>query len=124
MPPPGKRMKSSLAPCLLAVGAAAGLVVLFAFDPAQSGFYPACPLHSIAGLDCPACGSLRAAHLFLRGHFRDAFALNPYLFFALPLAALACFRPAAFRSRPAVWALSAALVAVFVLRNASRFLRR
>ena len=121
--PAARNMRLLAARALFAAVSAAGAAVLFVFDPAQSGFYPACPLHFLSGLDCPACGSLRAAHLFLRGHLREAFAINPYLFAAIPFASLAWLRPE-FRSRRAAWILAAALVAVFVLRNAPRFLHR
>ena len=73
----------------LALGAAllgvlAG-VVLFCFDPAQYAFYPFCLWHSLTGLACPGCGSLRALHQLLHGHPAAAFHLNPLLILSLPL---------------------------------------
>ena len=64
---------------VIAVGA-----ILFAFDPRQHTFYPACPLHKLTGLSCPGCGSLRALHQLSHGHFVEALRLNPPLVVALP----------------------------------------
>ena len=74
---------------VLAAGAglAAGAAVLFFFDPARSGFYPQCLLHQYTGLNCPACGSLRALHHLTHGEFRAAFHCNPLLIVLLLLAA-------------------------------------
>ena len=99
---------------LCALGAG---LVLFFFDPASHAFYPGCPLHALTGLDCPACGGLRAAHLLLHGHLRAAFALNPFLFFALPVVALFLIRPALARPRWVPWAALALLAAWFLWRN-------
>ena len=99
---------------LAALGAAA---VLYFVDPATSSIYPPCPLRSLTGLACPTCGTLRAAHLLLHGQFRAAFALNPLLFFALPVLALLCLRPSLARPRWVPWTLLAILLAYFLLRN-------
>lgn len=99
---------------LSALGTAA---LLYCCDPATHGFYPRCPLHALTGLDCPACGGLRAAYLLLHGNFRAAYALNPFLFYALPVAALFLIRPLRVRARGLPWAALAALLAWFVWRN-------
>ena len=91
--------------------------MLYVVDPATSSIYPACPLHSLTGLDCPTCGGLRAAHLFLHGQFRAAFALNPLLFFALPVMALLFLRPALARPRWVPWVLLGLLLIYFIFRN-------
>jgi hypothetical protein len=57
--------------------AAAGAAALCFFDPATCPFYPRCPLHELTGWSCPGCGTLRAAHQLLRGHFAAAWQLNP-----------------------------------------------
>lgn len=115
--PPTPSRKTKLAVALLA-GAALGTgAVLYFFDPAAHSFYPGCPLHSLTDLDCPTCGGLRAAHLLLHGHLRAAFALNPLLFFALPIIALFCLRPALARPRWIPWAALGILIAWFVWRN-------
>ena len=121
-PPPDRLQPNSLQPSsrllaytLLALCALGAVVLLFLFDPATHAFYPACPLHTLTGLDCPTCGGLRAAHLLLHGHLRDAFHMNPLLFFALPILALLAIRP--FRTRWLPWLALGALLAWFVWRN-------
>ena len=109
--------RNRIACAILALSALGAAAVLFFFDPAAHAFYPACPLHSLTGLDCPACGGLRAAHRLLHGHFRAAFALNPFLFFALPVVALFGIRPALARPRWVPWAALAILAAYFLWRN-------
>jgi hypothetical protein len=61
--------------------------LLFFFDPATSSFYPPCLFKTFLGMQCPGCGSLRAAHQLLRGNLAAAWALNKPLLIALPLAA-------------------------------------
>ena len=107
---------NQIAGFLLALAALGAAILLFLFDPAAHAFYPPCPLHALTGLDCPTCGGLRAAHLLLHGHLRAAFALNPFLFFALPVAALFLLRRP-FRVRWLPWAALALLLAWFVWRN-------
>jgi hypothetical protein len=72
------------------VGVLAGilfLAVLFLYDPASSAFYPPCLFRTFLGMQCPGCGSLRAAHQLLHGNISRAWALNKPLLVALPLAA-------------------------------------
>lgn len=112
-PPPSPQTK--IIYFILALVALGGLALLYFFDPAATPAYPACPLHSLTGLDCPTCGGLRAAHLLLHGQFRAAFAMNPFLFFALPAVALFLIRPIRIRWLP--WAALAILAAYFLWRN-------
>lgn len=70
------------------VAAVALVAVIFVFDPSQTPIYPRCPSKLITGYDCPGCGSLRAAHALVHGDFATAWAFNPALFFAIPLAVL------------------------------------
>ena len=66
-----------------------GIIIIIAIDPAKSTWMPKCPIWLTTGLYCPGCGSQRAAHALLTGHFSEAFHYNPYLLFAWPyLAAL------------------------------------
>ena len=58
--------------------------ILFFFNPAQHGFYPTCFFHLATGLNCPGCGSLRAVHQLLHGHFVEAARLNLLLLLCLP----------------------------------------
>lgn len=106
-----------LAYSILALAALGAALALFFFDPAAHSFYPPCPLHALTGLDCPTCGGLRAAHLLLHGHLRAAFAMNPFLFFALPATALLLLHPARTRPRWVPWAAFGILLAYFLWRN-------
>jgi hypothetical protein len=108
---------TKLAYAILALAALGATALLFLFDPATTAAYPACPLHSLTGLDCPTCGGLRAAHQFLHGNLRAAFALNPFLFFALPAVTLLLLRPALARPRWVPWAALGILLAYFLWRN-------
>ncbi|HPJ57455.1 MAG TPA: DUF2752 domain-containing protein [Kiritimatiellia bacterium] len=101
---------------LLALVGLAAAALLFFFNPADHAFYPRCPLHAATGLDCPACGGLRAAHLLLHGQVRAAFALNPFLFFAAPCAALLLLPRKTPLPRWIPWAALAALLAAFLWR--------
>jgi cytochrome bd-type quinol oxidase subunit 2 len=56
-----------------------GLLVIFAFDPAHSNVFPPCPFKTLTGFYCPGCGSLRAVHQILHGHFFAALRLNPMM---------------------------------------------
>jgi len=116
MPPPTSKRTKLAYGTLVGAGLLAGFV-LFVFDPATTSAYPGCPLHSLTGLDCPTCGGLRATHLLLHGQIRAAFTLNPLLFFALPIIALFCLRPALARPRWIPWAALTILIAWFVWRN-------
>ena len=69
----------------------AGAWVLYTYPPAEHAFYPRCVFKTITGLECPGCGSTRAAHALLHGRIGEAFRLNPFIFvfggviaFALP----------------------------------------
>jgi len=101
---------------LLALAGLAAAALLFFFNPADYAFYPRCPLHAVTGLDCPVCGGLRAAHLLLHGQVRAAFALNPFLFFAVPVIALLLLPRKAPLPRWIPWAALAALLAAFLWR--------
>ncbi len=63
--------------------------LLFFYDPATAGFYPPCLFRTFLGMQCPGCGSLRAAHQLLHGNFKEAWMLNPTIMVVAPLAALA-----------------------------------
>lgn len=44
------------------------LSLYFFYSPADYAIFPKCPFHSLTGLNCPGCGSQRAAHQILQGH--------------------------------------------------------
>jgi hypothetical protein len=99
----------------------AGVVVaglIFLVNPAASSLFPSCPLHTLTGLYCPGCGSTRAIHQLLHGHFATAFRFNPLLLCALPLIVAVVLWRHPVQVRPAwIWTL-VTVVAVFgVLRN-------
>ena|SRR6266404_1213560 len=119
---------AGVGPAVVTLSAILGsAVILFLFNPAQSGFYPVCLFHQSTGLLCPGCGSLRALHQLLHGHVTAALHFNALLVLCLPLGAwwggrLAVaglqHRPADIRIRPAwLWSGLVVLVAFGILRN-------
>ena len=64
---------------MIAVGA-----FLAVLNPATVAFLPPCPFHELTGLHCPGCGSTRALHQLLNGHFGAALGLNPLMILSLP----------------------------------------
>ena len=70
----------------------AGSVYLFVFEPGRTGFFPVCMFRFITGLTCPGCGTTRALHEILHGHFQNAFMLNPLLLVAIPFLVFAFAR--------------------------------
>jgi hypothetical protein len=62
-----------------------GAVYVFAFEPGKTGIFPPCVFRQLTGLQCPGCGSTRALHQLLHGHFVAAFTLNPLFVIAIPL---------------------------------------
>jgi Protein of unknown function (DUF2752) len=67
---------------------AAAAWLLYRFPPAQSDFYPVCPIHAWTGLFCPGCGGTRAFAALVHGHLAEAFHWNPLLTLLLPALAL------------------------------------
>jgi hypothetical protein len=104
-----------------AAGLCVAVLLLYFFPPAETRFYPRCIFHAVTGLECPGCGTLRAAHSALHGDFAMAFRFNPLLFVLLPLAGLTwvIYRPAGLSAVPAkwIWALLGLIIAFGVLRN-------
>lgn len=70
----------------------AGALYLFLFEPGRSGFFPGCPFRLLTGFTCPGCGTTRALHQILHGHFDTAFTLNPLLLLAIPFLLFALIR--------------------------------
>lgn len=115
---------------VLTGGVAAGtlLVMLYFFAPTEYPFYPRCLLHSMTGLSCPGCGSLRAIHKLLHGDVAAAFRFNPLFLLSLPIVACALlaqvvrFRTgrimfASFQRPVWIWLLLAIILAFGILRN-------
>ena len=70
----------------------AGAAYLFFFEPGKTGFFPGCPFRLLTGFTCPGCGTTRALHQILHGHFLTAFTLNPLLLLAIPFLLFALLR--------------------------------
>jgi hypothetical protein len=111
-----------------ALAVSAAVAVLFVFDPSTAGFYPVCTLHEMTGLQCPACGGLRAVHQLSHGHLAAAWHLNPLLVVLLPVGLWLGLREIVWaltgRQWPGLvlrpvygWLLVAALVSFGILRN-------
>lgn len=120
---PGIRLAASLP----VIGA---IAVLYLFSPAQYPFYPRCIFHSLTGLDCPGCGSLRALHQLLHGNIAVAFWLNPLFVLLLSAAGLFLLRSRheknhqpTFTSNVLLWLMLAGMISFAVLRNVSAVFR-
>ena len=124
----GRSVSSRAAYAGLALLGAAGLAFLYFFDPRVSGLYPVCPFLGLTGCYCPGCGTLRALHLLLRGDVAGALGYNVVTVLSLPFIAYS-YATGAMRAfglrapRPVfvhprwIWALLAAVIAFWVLRN-------
>jgi len=110
----------------------AGAVYVFVFEPGRSGFFPACPFRFFTGLTCPGCGTTRALHELMHGHFLAAFMLNPLLVVALPFLLYAFLRYSAIALRgrmptrnalpaPYIYAIFFVIVGFWVFRNTSLY---
>ena len=113
---------------LLAAGAAAGLALVYLFDPRSAGWYPVCPFFGLTGWHCPGCGTLRALHQLLHGNLAAAFGYNLYSMLALPAVAWGLAAgllrawglpapPPWFIPSRWIWGLLAAVLAFWLLRN-------
>lgn len=106
----------------------AGAAYLFFFEPGKSGFFPGCPFRFLTGFTCPGCGTTRALHQILHGHFYAAFALNPLLLLAIPFALFALLRYTVIVMRggvprgnslpaPYIYAIFFVILSFWILRN-------
>ena len=106
----------------------AGAAYLFVFEPGKSGFFPGCPFRLLTGFTCPGCGSTRAMHQILHGHFAAAFMLNPLLLLAIPFLLFALLRYSVIVMRggvprpnalpaPFIYALFVIIVSFWIFRN-------
>ncbi len=122
------RCKWSYAAAAIAV-VAAGLV-LFLFNPEESGLFPRCPFLMLTGYECPGCGSQRAIHALLHGNLCAAWGYNPLLVISLPYIIVGLMAEMSFRRVPfmcavrrhlysgrAVWVVLVVIVAYWIGRN-------
>lgn len=96
---------------------AALAVLLYAFDPVQTAWYPKCLFHQLTGLSCPGCGTARALHALVHLRVADAFWYNPALLPSLLYVGwLAADAKRAARPR-IVWTYLVLLLVWWVARN-------
>lgn len=106
----------------------AGAAYLYLFEPGKSGFFPACPFRLLTGFTCPGCGTTRALHQVLHGHFDTAFTLNPLLLLSIPLLLFALLRYSAIVMRggvprpnalpaPIIYAIFFVILSFWIFRN-------
>ena len=55
------------------------------FDPERFTWFPKCLFLTLTGWKCPGCGSQRAIHQLLHGHFVAAFQYNAFFICAIPV---------------------------------------
>ncbi|WP_230424172.1 DUF2752 domain-containing protein [Streptomyces radicis] len=113
-----------LAAPLAALGAAAAAFAAVAtVDPNVPGHYPPCPVLSLTGLHCPACGGLRSAHALAHGDIltalgANALALTAFVTFATTLALWLTHRTFPFTPTPRhAWTAAAVTAAFTITRN-------
>ena len=110
----------------------AGSVYLFVFEPGKSGFFPVCLFRLFTGLTCPGCGSTRAMHQILHGHFLTAFMLNPLFLVTIPFMLFAFVRYSVTVLRggvprqnalpaPYIYALFVVVVSFWIFRNTAYY---
>ena len=106
---------------------AAGVVILYWFDPSKVSFFPPCISYQLTHLYCPGCGATRAMHHLLHGHLVQAFRHNPLLLLAMPYLVWGlvrqwremCGTPPPPRYAPAyvIWLVLVLIVTYTVVRN-------
>lgn len=106
----------------------AGSAYLFVFEPGKTGLFPVCLFRFLTGYQCPGCGSTRAMHQLLHGHFVAAFELNPFFLVAIPFLLYALIRYSAVVMRggvpthnrlpaPYIYALFFVVLSFWIFRN-------
>lgn len=115
---PSRRRKLTVA--AIAIAATAVIAIYASFDPGN-GFFPACPVKTLTGFDCPGCGSQRALHALLTGRVVDAWHYNAILFILVPVAAVMVVaelmrdsHPRFYRRMTSQWTVAAVIAAVIV----------
>lgn len=85
-------MKRTSKIILLVIGISCLFFVYHFFDPTHNVIAPKCPFWLLTGYQCPGCGSQRALHAFMNGHFREGIQYNylmvPLLCYAILLLVL------------------------------------
>ncbi len=92
MTPPRIDTRSRLWAFLVLLPLASLMYLMGRAEPGSYGWIPGCPSHSLTGLYCPGCGSLRALHCLLTGDIGEAFRSNALLAPALLLVLVSLFQ--------------------------------
>lgn len=82
---PRPRWRRLIAPIAAASGIIAATLLIRFVDPHEPGIYPVCPTKSLLGIDCPACGGLRATNCLANGDIAGAFDHNALFVIFVPL---------------------------------------
>lgn len=103
----------------LAVVCAAGLYLLYDFDPSAPGsIYPRCPSLWLTGTFCLGCGITRALHALLHGDVAQAMAYNGVALLLGPVVlGVWAFRPQCLLRPGAAHLALGVLILYWVLRN-------
>ena len=130
----GPDLRSGLAgargPLVAGAAAAAAAALVALRDPHETGSYGLCPLHTLTGLWCPACGGLRATYDLAHLHLATAWSENALWVAVLPFVVLGWLAAVVRRARglptrpPRAWATAVGLALVLafgVLRNVPAF---
>jgi hypothetical protein len=111
------RARQHLPLAIILAVAVGGVVLLHLYNPATTRIFPPCMLHSLTGLYCPGCGSLRAIHYLLHGQFAAALRMNPLLVLSGP-AILVISLSRRIRHHPATPIVAVVVVVTYgILRN-------
>ena len=82
---PRPRWRRLIAPIAAASGIIAATLLIRFVDPHEPGIYPACPTKALLGIDCPACGGLRATNCLANGDIAGAFDHNALFVICVPI---------------------------------------
>ena len=118
-------MKTNHKLILWIVGLVCLVLIYFLFDPTHSHLAPKCPFWLMTGYYCPGCGSQRAIHAFLHGHFWEGIQYNYLLLPSLAYIILLTVAPKdgkliqKLTSSTACWILFSVFMAWWLVRNLS-----
>ena len=96
---------------------AVGVVAIFLLDPSETRFFPCCPIFALTGLKCPGCGTARALHAALHGHFAEALRFNMALPALLAILSYCVAFPRCAQRPVFAWSVLAFVVAWGTARN-------